>query len=128
MSLTCPECGAPMELRPSKFGNDRVYYACTVEGCRGAHGAHPDGRPLGKPADQATKKMRIAAHEEFDKLWKQGGMSRSEAYAWMRKVLGLTKDEAHIANFDSPTCGRLIRAVWAKLEPDDDSILPDEWR
>ena len=117
-----------MCLRPSRFGHDKVYYACTVEGCRGAHGAHPDGTPLGKPADQATKRMRMAAHAEFDKLWKGGGMSRSEAYAWMQKTLGMTSDEAHIANFGIPTCKRLIEAVWAKLDPDDDSILPDEWR
>ena len=128
MTLECPECGAPMALRPSRFKEGGVYYACTVEGCSGAHGAHPDGTPLGKPADQATKKMRIAAHAEFDKLWQRGGMSRTKAYAWMQKALGLSKDEAHIANFDSDTCTRLIKAVWAKLEPNDDSILPAEWR
>ena len=119
-----------MCLRPSQFGHDKVYYACTVEGCPGAHGAHPDGTPLGVPADQATKRMRIAAHAVFDKLWQGacGLMARSEAYAWMRKELGMTRDEAHIANFDSATCAKLIKAVWAKLEPNDDSILPAEWR
>jgi len=117
-----------MELRPSQFGKNRVYYACIADDCRGAHGAHPDGTPLGKPADQATKRMRMAAHAEFDKLWKRGDFTRKQAYAWMQETLGLTKEEAHIANFDIPTCKRLIEAVWAKLEANDDSILPDEWR
>ena len=132
MTLECPECGSSMELKPSKFGQDRMYYACTVEGCPGAHGAHPDGTPLGKPADQATKRMRIAAHAEFDKLWQSGNMKRKQAYAWMQRALGMTSDEAHIGNFDSATCTRLIKAVWVKFElealPNDDSILPDEWR
>lgn len=122
-----------MCLRPSRFKRDGVYYACTVEGCRGSHGAHLDGTPLGIPADQATKKMRIAAHAVFDKLWFGvhvgiGPMRRSEAYAWMRKVMGMTEKEAHIGNFDIPTCKKLIEAAWAVLEPDDDSILPEEWR
>lgn len=114
MDLSCPECGSPMTLRPSKFGPGRQYYACTrYPDCRGAHGAHQDGTPLGIPANQATKDMRKAAHATFDTLWKGGYMSRGGAYVWMQKALGMTPDEAHIANFDTKTCARLIRAVWA---------------
>jgi len=102
-----------MALRPSKFGAGRQYYACTRQGCRGAHGAHQDGTPLGIPANQATKNMRMSAHAVFDPLWRNGHMSRGEAYLWMQNALGMTADEAHIARFDKETCSRLIRAVWA---------------
>ena len=114
MTLACPECGSPMELRQGKIGN-RHYYACMrYPECKGAHGAHRDGTPLGIPADGATKAMRIAAHEVFDALWKDGRMTRSEAYAWMGEVMGLGPDEAHIGRFDKATCTRLIKAVWAR--------------
>ena len=105
-----------MELRPSRFGEDRVYYACTIAGCRGAHGAHSDGTPLGTPADRATKAMRIAAHEVFDRLWKSGRMTRKQAYAWMQDTLNLSKAEAHIGKFDSVMCSKLIRAVWGIVD------------
>jgi len=115
--LTCPDCGAPMELAPSRFGaKNRPYYRCSHwPECKGAHGANLDGSPLGVPASRPTKVLRITAHSIFDQLWKGEGapMTRSQAYAWMQRVLKMTPDEAHIGKFDGPTCARLIRAVWA---------------
>ena len=70
----CPDCGAPMELVPSQLGEDRWYYRCTTyPDCRGSHGAHPDGSPLGIPADAETREYRKLAHAAFDKLWNGGG-------------------------------------------------------
>lgn len=110
-ALTCPECAAPMHLRPSRFGQ---FYGCTrYPACNGTHGAHPDGSPLGVPANRATKDARIAAHAAFDTLWKSGGMTRKEAYRWMGGALGMSKDEAHIGLFDIATCERLVAAVSA---------------
>ena len=58
-ALACPECAAPMELRPSRFGQ---FYGCTRwPACDGTHGAHPNGSPLGTPANRATKDARIEA-------------------------------------------------------------------
>ena len=109
VELECPECGAKMTLRKSRFGQ---FYGCsTWPKCDAAHGAHPDGTPLGVPANKATKQARIKAHEAFDTLWKGGRMKRSEAYSWMASALGLTAAEAHIGRFDIPTCERLVEAV-----------------
>lgn len=114
-TLRCPECGGRMVLRQSKYG---PFYGCAdYPDCRAAHGCHPDGRPLGKPANKETKQARIVAHEAFDKLWKppegkeKGRMKRKEAYRWMQTALGMTKDEAHIGNFDKEQCARLVEAV-----------------
>jgi ssDNA-binding Zn-finger/Zn-ribbon topoisomerase 1 len=108
--LTCPECGSPMQLRNSKFG---PFYGCTrYPDCTAAHGAHPDGRPLGVPANKETKRWRIEAHTAFDALWQDHGpMKRKHAYKWMQETLGLTPDEAHIGSFDIEKCQRLIAAV-----------------
>jgi ssDNA-binding Zn-finger/Zn-ribbon topoisomerase 1 len=108
-AIACAECGAPMELRTSRFG---PFYGCSqFPKCRGTHGAHSDGRPLGKPATAEVREARVQAHERFDMLWKNKYMDRSAAYLWMRSVMCLTKDEAHIGNFDKAQCLQLIEAV-----------------
>ena len=106
MILKCPECGSEMELRDSKYG---LFYGCVAfPRCRATHGAHPDGKPLGTPADKATKEWRIKAHAAFDKLWKEKGWKRGKAYAWMRDTLGLAPNGAHIGLFDIKQCQALI--------------------
>ena len=114
--LTCPECGNAMELVPGRF--DKPYYRCLDwPDCRGSHGAHRDGTPLGTPADKATKTLRRAAHSVFDELWREGWFrTRTHAYQWMQEELGMAPGEAHIGRFDSAVCARLIRAVWALRE------------
>lgn len=109
--LLCPECGARMVLKPSRYGQ---FYGCVrwrETGCPGSHGCHPNGTPLGVPADRKTKDARIEAHAAFDTLWKEGGMRRKEAYRWMQQALDLDDDEAHIGNFTAEQCALLIQMV-----------------
>jgi ssDNA-binding Zn-finger/Zn-ribbon topoisomerase 1 len=109
LEIQCPECGAPMLLRDSRYG---PFYGCSrFPECRSAHGAHPDGRPLGIPATKLTKDARIRAHAAFDSFWRARDWRRGQAYAWMQQALGLAKDEAHIGRFDIEQCEKLIAAV-----------------
>jgi hypothetical protein len=81
--LVCPECGAPMMLRYSRR-YERPFYGCSRyerTKCPGTHGAHPNGEPLGIPADCATKAARHELHLVFDQLWKAGIMSRTRRTA-----------------------------------------------
>lgn len=107
----CAECGSPMELRNSRFGK---FWGCTkFPMCKGAHGAHEDGRPLGIPADRATKQLRIKAHEAFDRLWKGRQMTRSKAYRWLQEQLGLSSAACHIGQFDADKCKQVIKVCQA---------------
>lgn len=115
-TLSCPDCGGGMRLVPAgKFG---PFYSCTNwPSCSGAHGMHPDGRPLGKPANAETRAARMRAHATFDRLWqnapsKRRGRKRRRMYALLREFLGMTWDECHIANFDLETCNRVRQ--WAE--------------
>lgn len=111
--LVCGDCGAPMEIRPSKYG---CFYGCTrYPDCRGTHGAHSDGRPKGIPANKETREARIRAHRVFDQIWKGQHMSRRDAYRWMREVMHLSHNEAHIGRFDSESCEKLIAFVYEKF-------------
>lgn len=119
----CPDCGAPMILRRSRYG---LFYGCArfKVGCRGAHGAHPDGRPMGVPGDAVTRRARHEVHGLFDMLWKAPGarMNRTEAYAWMRAALNMTAEEAHISAFSREQCRALRRAVESYLGMGTDEL------
>ena len=109
LRYSCPECGSGMVLRDSWRG---LFYGCErFPDCRCAHGAHPDGRPLGIPADKETKKFRMKAHDWFDRLWRSERMTRKEAYMWMRETMFLTRSQAHIGKFDKKQCMQLIACV-----------------
>jgi ssDNA-binding Zn-finger/Zn-ribbon topoisomerase 1 len=118
--LLCPECGAPMVLRTTTkhyYGNGqpRKFYGCTrYPECGGAHGAHPNGEPIGIPADAETKRARMAAHDAFDRLWKGelgGTMTRKQAYRELQRVMGMTEEQAHIGRMDKQQCARLVELL-----------------
>jgi len=109
----CPECGAPMVLREAR--SDRAirkgpFWGCSrFPSCKATHGAHPDGQPLGLPADKETKRWRIVAHEAFDRLWEPAGPSaRAAAYRWLSRSMALTEAECHIGRFSIEQCKQVI--------------------
>lgn len=69
---------------------------------------HEDGSPMSKPANKETRAARVRAHRIFDRLWKVGGWTRTQAYKWMAKAMDLTEEEAHIGQLDREQCERLI--------------------
>jgi ssDNA-binding Zn-finger/Zn-ribbon topoisomerase 1 len=122
--LTCGECGmSKMRLIALPTGH---FYGCArYPTCRGTHGAHPDGSPMGTPGDTLTREARMRAHEIFDQLWKTGKMSRDDAYKWLAQKLGMTKETAHIGRFDVKTCERVIKHAKARLK---EGIILTAWR
>src|SRR6478752_167673 len=92
-SITCPHCGVPMVLR-EQHALKRKFYGCSRwPNCDGTHGAHPDGRPLGIPADRRTKKMRIVAHAAFDAYKDAFGLSRNKMYQLLCRLMNMTRKE-----------------------------------
>ena len=121
LEAACPECGSDMVLRDSRFG---LFYGCVrYPACDATHGAHPNGDPLGVPANKETKQARMAAHDSFDQLWKGATKkgrktARKEAYAWLREQLDLTKEECHIGKFDKRLCTLAIKLLESGERPD----------
>lgn len=60
-------------------------------------------------------KARMAAHACFDLKWKNGELSRSEAYSWLADQLGIKKSECHMINFDIQTCS-LVITICSEIE------------
>jgi len=111
--VACGECGSPMVLRRSQkfLKNGGLFYGCTkFPQCRGTHGAHADGKPLGTPANKTTKAARMVAHAAFDGLWRARGWKRNDAYGWLAGELGIGREACHIAMFDAETCALVVIA------------------
>ena len=115
--LRCPYCGSIMDLRDAKQICSGAKTGSKVYVCRNypACNVYVNTRkgtavPLGVPADSALRKLRIDAHRAFDRLWKNGIMSRDTAYRWFADYFGLRLGDAHIALCNEYQCRALIRA------------------
>lgn len=97
-SFRCPHCGAAMILRPASeiyhdAKSDRKLYVChNYPACNTYVAAHPNtDKPMGVPANGDLRNLRIQAHRKFDLIWKNGIMTREEAYRWFADSFGLTR-------------------------------------
>lgn len=118
----CPTCSNPMELQQTNKwryphnNRPRWFWRCGADEV--THGAHPDGRPLGTPADDETKAARIEAHSALDDLIAVKVWDKRRAYEWMQQAMGLTPEQAHIGRFYKKQCEALMEAcAQAKFGP-----------
>lgn len=79
--------------------------------CDAHVGCHPGTtNPLGRLANASLRRAKRAAHKAFDPLWQEGGMSRTQAYAWLSRTLGIAGKDCHVGMFDEATCARVVEA------------------
>ena len=143
INITCPVCGSKAYLRPASvvYGDkapdpDAKYYVCgRYPACDCYVAAHRKTLlPMGTLADKALRKKRHDAHVALDSLWKNGVMSRKEAYRLLQLSMGLPAEDAHIAKFSAARCDEVIalsrrfraaadKAAYAKLL----ELVCDEW-
>ncbi|CAB4122700.1 Protein of unkown function DUF3268 [uncultured Caudovirales phage] len=119
MAPRCNYCARPSRLvsgaaiyphRPDLFG--KWFYQCKP--CDAYVGCHKGGVPLGDLANRELRKTRRVAHSVFDRLWKEGDLNRSQAYAWMSEAMGLPPEKAHIGMFSVEQCRALVNLVAAR--------------
>jgi hypothetical protein len=60
---------------------------------------------------RALGNARRTAHEVFDVLWQNEGMGRSQAYAMLALVMGMTREDCHMSLMDQATAERVPAAV-----------------
>jgi hypothetical protein len=120
--LRCPECGAAMVLKASNLhrylnGQARLYYRCWHwPVCRGSHSAHPDGSPVGQPADRRTQLYRTLAHQVLDGWCQLRGLGKTLGYRRVQQLMGLPAAQAHIGRLDEKQCRRLIARLWGSRD------------
>lgn len=113
-AVRCHKCNSLMVMRQSTNlrhhdGTPKRFLFCTgFPKCNNKMSVHPDGTRYGTPADADTTALRRKAHQIFDQLWKCRLMTRDEAYRRLCGIMGMTKEQAHISNFNKEQCQKLI--------------------
>lgn len=122
----CRYCGGIVRLVPAsgiygktaaaRLGLSREYlYQC--QNCGARVGCHRGTtRPLGNVANEALRSKRIEAHRIFDGYWRHHRISRSTAYSWLAKQMGLPRRKTHIGSFEMDQCQRVIRLCTKQKE------------
>lgn len=129
--VTCAECGSPMVLRwTEKY--QRWFYGCSqFPACKACHGAHPNGEPLGTPADADGKVWRRKAHAVIDPIWQSlperwRSKGRGRVYKWLRDQWPGRKS-VHIAGLTAAECQELVGLV-ERAQAAGVSIIGDLWK
>lgn len=65
--------------------------------------------PVGSMANGKLRALRIKAHNNFDRLYKTGMMSKQEAYKWLADLIGAPMSEAHIGHLGEYYCNEVIK-------------------
>lgn len=124
MKVKCPYCGRDTEFIDSKhyYRNGKSYgmiYLCTP--CDALCGVHKGtDKPLGSPASKRLRELRKCCHKVFDPLWKYEGMSRTEAYNELARILGVSVEEGHIGMLDARQCIKVLKELVVEKEPHND--------
>ncbi|KUZ70708.1 hypothetical protein WI38_32700 [Burkholderia ubonensis] len=117
---TCRYDGGPVEMVSNAEIYGREYgewpWAFLCRTCRAYVGMHPfTSIPLGTLADAPTREARKRAKAAFNPTWDSGGMTRTDAYAWLAAQLGIENvEECHIGWFDVATCNRVVEICNAR--------------
>lgn len=91
----CHAC-ASEDIRKTTIKSGREAWVC--DSCDAFVLCHVGvDNPVGYMAGEATRKLRKAAHDSFDVLWKERLMSRDKAYLWLSARMGIPREMAHIS-------------------------------
>ena len=122
--VVCPYCndecvlvGGDIIYPHRKDLKDKKFWLCTpCNAYVGTHKNSKDHAPLGTVANESLRTERSKAHKVFDPMWRDGDMSRKDAYAWLARELNIEVNNCHIAMFDIETCKRAIQICMDYLE------------
>jgi hypothetical protein len=114
--MICPYCGNNAVLVGGKsiypHRSDlyrKWFYLC--QPCDAYVGCHPNKAPLGRLANRQLRIAKMQAHSVFDPLWKEGQMTRTQAYKWLSEKMKIPVNETHIGLFDIGQCLQVEQIV-----------------
>jgi len=113
MEVICPYCGKPAEFVDSNLVYGRSFgmiYLCAPCDARVGVKKGTD-IPIGTLADALLREHRKLTHAVFDPLWKSRQMTRSKAYLWLSRRMGLNTLQCHIGKFNVEQCQKAIQLV-----------------
>lgn len=133
----CPHCHGPVEVAKNsaiyagvEYGDYPWIYLCVNKHCWASVGMHKDTAiPLGTLAHAPLRKLRMEAKNEFNPVWQQQYMTRSKAYEWLAKEMGLKVSECHFGLFNESQCRAVMEIMdlyWANPHGDSTPSWKDK--
>lgn len=113
IEVVCDYCGSSAKLIDSKVVYGRSYgniYLCSAyPNCDSYVGVHKgDNWPKGRLANAELRELKKKAHNVFDKIWRNGELTRVEAYKLLQTKMKLKKFQTHIGEFNIAQCNEAI--------------------
>ena len=114
-NVYCPYCGKKAELVDSveiyskSYGMIWMCFSC--DAYTGVHKSSKSFQPLGTLANQELRGLRQRTHHLFDPMWRDGKMSRTEAYDWLARKMNIDKKKCHVAMFSKQQCKQAIETL-----------------
>lgn len=115
-ALRCPYCGGTVVYRSAEGiykdnSKDTMLYVCShYPACDAYVRVHPGTKiPMGTMADHNLRSLRNTAHRHFDKLHKDGYMTRQEAYMRLANLISAPLSQAHIGYLGEYYCNLVIK-------------------
>lgn len=121
-TLICADCGAEMVLRESRNfkddnGERRKFYGCSsYPSCKSTLRAKQDGTPLGTPANQHTKALRVEVHQICDKIWGNYNEATREQRMEMSDWLKKNAPKQRVSEMDAEECETTITLLQTELQ------------
>lgn len=66
--------------------------------------------------DRRATDARKEAHRHFDRLWREGHMTRSDAYAWLAFKMEMPMDDAHMGMMTDAECRKVVQLSKDRLQ------------
>lgn len=111
----CPYCGRRANLTKAtavykEHAIEEYLYVCSrYPECDSYVGVHRGTLlPKGSLANGDLRHKRIEAHRYFDAIWKNGILTKKNAYRWLQDIFCLSGEQAHIGQFSDYMCSCVI--------------------
>ena len=108
--MKCPYCNKSAKWTSNdvvygrKYGKSFMCYWC--KDCDAYVGCHNNTqKPLGIMANKELRELRIECHNLFDILWRNGEMTRKQAYSYLKEKTGIK----HIGGTNKEECFKVIK-------------------
>jgi hypothetical protein len=112
----CRYCGGEIRIQDHMVVYGKVYgdwpwlYRCVP--CDARVGMHPfTNIPLGTLANEELRRARRSVKDKFEAIFKDGHMTRTEAYTLLSKTMGIDRNQCHFGMFEIEHIGFAWAAV-----------------
>jgi len=122
-TMRCPYCKRPVIIRSAKGIYNKYAEGVQLLVCSGYPACDAYVRihsgtttPVGSLANKQLRALRQKAHNQFNKLYQKGLMSKDDAYSWLAYILNVPKAQAHIGYLGNYYCQVVIEESRKLLE------------